>query len=251
MLQDFLAKLRNKEVDFEDTIKVIHELYDYKPTRFSNGVTSIVINEAGQNEGSCRIFAFAKLNHLDEQQTLACFGRFYQDVLNNPQGTDHGNIRNFMRDGWAGIRFEDKALTAKRKHLVEGVTGTASMTVTDMDTAKAIAVMADDDFPEVFATAKMVGLMELAAARCLKALLSEGELSVGVGVDIKHLAATPKYEVVQAVATYVGQEGKLYKFTIEAFDAGGKIGEGTHTRAIISTERLLSGAKARIAAGEK
>ena len=246
MLQQFLAKLRNKEVDFEDTIKVINELYDYQPTRFSNGVTTIVINEEGQNEDSCRIFAFALLNNLNQQETLACFGRFYQEVLNDSQGSGHGNIRNFMRDGWAGISFEGSALTPKRKHLAAGSTGTASMTVTDMDTAKAIAVMADDDFPEVFATAKMVGLMELAAARCLKVLLNDGELSVGVDVDIKHLAATPKYEVVQAVATYVGQEGKLYKFTIEAFDAGGKIGEGTHTRAIISTERLINGAKARV-----
>ena len=247
MLQEFFAKLRNKDVDFEDTIKVINELYEYQPTRFTNGVTTVVINEAGQNEGSCRIFAFALLNNLDEQQTLACFGRFYQEVLNDPQGTGHGNIRSFMRDGWAGVSFDGKALTAKHKYLAEGSTGSASMTVTDMDTAKAIAVMADDDFPEVFATARMVGLMELAAARCLKVLLNEGELSVGVGVDIKHLAATPKYEVVQAVATYVGKEGKLYKFTIEAFDAGGKIGEGTHTRAIISTERLINGAKARVA----
>ena len=247
MLQEFFAKLRNKDVDFEDTIHVINTLYDYQPTRFANGITTVVMNEAGQNEGSCRIFAFALLNNLNEQETLACFGRFYQEVLNDPQGSSHGNIRNFMRDGWAGISFEGKALTAKRKHLAEGSTGTASMTVTDMDTAKAIAVMADDDFPEVFATARMVGLMELAAARCLKVLLNDGELSVGVGVDIQHLAATPKYEVVQAVATYLGKEGKLYKFTIEAFDAGGKIGEGTHTRAIISTERLVAGAKARVA----
>lgn len=120
------------------------------------------------------------------------------------------------------------------------------MTVTDADTAKALAVMADDDFPEVFATARMVALMELAAARCLKVLLAEGELSVGVCVDIKHLAATAKYDVVQAIATYTGQVGKLYQFKVEAFDSGGKIGEGSHTRAIIKTERLLAGAKARL-----
>jgi len=65
-------------------------------------------------------------------------------------------------------------------------------------------------------------------------------------VDIKHLADKHALPKEKAVATYVGQEGKLYKFTIEAFDAGGKIGEGTHTRAIISTERLINGAKARV-----
>lgn len=247
MLQAFLNKLAQQQIDFEDTIQLIKQLYDYQPTAFSNGLTQPVINQAGQNEGSCRIFAFALLNNLNEQQTLACFGRFYQEVLNDPQGTSHGNIRAFMRDGWAGISFEGKVLTAKNKQLAEGSTGTASMTVTDADTAKALAVMADDDFPEVFATARMVALMELAAARCLKVLLADGELSVGVGVDIKHLAATAKYDVVQAIATYTGQVGKLYQFKVEAFDSGGKIGEGSHTRAIIKTERLLAGAKARIA----
>lgn len=246
MLQAFLNKLAQQQIDFEDTIQLINQLYNYHPSGFSNGLSQPMINQAGQNEGSCRIFAFAQLNQLSEAQTLACFGRFYQEVLNDPQGTGHGNIRAFMRDGWAGISFDGKALISKHKHLVEGSTATASMTVTEMDTAKAIAVMADDDFPEVFATARMVALMELAAARCLKVLLAEGELSVGVGVDIKHLAATAKYDVVQAIATYTGQVGKLYQFKVESFDSGGKIGEGIHTRAIIKTERLLAGAKARL-----
>ncbi len=127
-----------------------------------------------------------------------------------------------------------------------GATSSASMTVTDADTAKALAVMAEDDFPDVFATARMVALMELAAARCITPLLQEGELSVGVGVNIQHLAATAKLDVVQAIATYLGTEGKLHKFSIEAFDSGGKIGTGTHTRAIVRTERLLAGAQARL-----
>lgn len=130
--------------------------------------------------------------------------------------------------------------------LTEGDTATASMVVTEADTAKALAVMSEDDFPEVLATARMVAIMELAAARCLTSSLQAGELSVGVGVNIQHLAATAKFDVVQAVATYTGRAGKLYQFTIEAFDSGGKIGEGTHTRAIIKTERLLAGAQARL-----
>ncbi|MGA2903595.1 MAG: hypothetical protein ABSD98_07180, partial [Candidatus Korobacteraceae bacterium] len=62
----------------------------------------------------------------------------------------------------------------------------------------------------------------------------------------KHLAATPNHTQVSAQATFLGMEGKLYKFKVEAFDPGGKIGEGEHTRAIISTERLMQGAKARL-----
>lgn len=113
MLADFLARLRAGTIDFEDTISLINSLYDYQPTRFSNGLSQPVINDAGKNEGSCRIFAFAQLNRLSEAETLACFGRFYRDVLNQPAGTDHGNIRAFMRDGWAGVQFDGPALTAK------------------------------------------------------------------------------------------------------------------------------------------
>jgi len=114
MLQEFLTQLSHQKIDFEDTITIINQLYDYHPTRFSNGLTQTVINQAGQNEGSCRIFAFAQLNQLSPASTLACFGRFYQEVLNDPQGTSHGNIRAFMRDGWAGVSFEGVALTPKK-----------------------------------------------------------------------------------------------------------------------------------------
>lgn len=115
MLNEFLGRLRAGQTDFEDTIALINGLYDYTPTAFDNGIgEGAVHNAAGQNEGSCRIFAFAKLNGLNDADTLACFGRFYRvDVLQHPEKQDHGNIRNFMRHGWAGIRFQGEALKAK------------------------------------------------------------------------------------------------------------------------------------------
>ncbi|WP_286237384.1 HopJ type III effector protein [Neptuniibacter halophilus] len=107
--EEFLQQIgSNPALDFEDCIQVISDNYSYTPVAFTNGELK---NEAGQNEGSCKIFAFAQLNGLDQAQTLACFGRFYQDVLNTPQGTDHGNIRNFMQSGWEGISFEGQALS--------------------------------------------------------------------------------------------------------------------------------------------
>jgi len=92
----------------------------------------------------------------------------------------------------------------------------------------------------------MIALMELAAARLMKKVLEPDQLSVGVGVFIKHLAATPNNTRVSAVATFLEMDGKLYKFKIEAFDTAGKIGEGEHTRAIIDSGRLLSGARKRV-----
>jgi hypothetical protein len=95
-------------VSFDDVINTINENYQYTPTTFSNGE---VVNESGTNEGSCKIFAFAQLNDLSVEQTLACFGKYYrEDVLENPEGNDHGNIRNFIVSGWKGVKFSGEAL---------------------------------------------------------------------------------------------------------------------------------------------
>lgn len=123
----------------------------------------------------------------------------------------------------------------------------ASLTVQQSDTAAALSLSPEDVFPPVFATCRMVALMELAAARLLRPVLQSGELSVGVAVDIRHTAATPVGGRVRAVATYLGPEGRFYRFRVEAFDEAGPIGEGEHTRAIISPERLLAGAARRTA----
>lgn len=101
-------------ISFPHIIETINAHYAYTPTQFTNGIgDDCVINAAGTNEGSCRIFAFAQLNDLNEAETLACFGQFYRDVLNTPNGTDHANIRAFMRHGWKGIHFEGSALAPK------------------------------------------------------------------------------------------------------------------------------------------
>lgn len=112
-LQAFITQLtaQPETVEFEDTMAVIDAHYDFTPTAFQNGDTA---NEAGQNNGSCKILAFAKLNNLTTEQTLNCFGRFYRnDVLTNPNGTDHQNIRNLMVTGLEAVQFEGEPLTQK------------------------------------------------------------------------------------------------------------------------------------------
>ena len=87
------------------------ENYEFTPSAFRNGELQ---NAAGQNSGSCKIFSFAKLQKLSAEKTLQCFGDYYRvDVLQNPQATDHQNIRNFIEFGWNGIDFEGSALRAK------------------------------------------------------------------------------------------------------------------------------------------
>lgn len=112
-LDAFLKKLNDapESIAFADTMAIIEASYDFTPAAFTNGSLR---NEAGQNSGSCKLFAFAMLNKLSEQQTLASFGAYYRDdVLKHPEGTDHQNIRNFMKTGWAGVKFDSMPLKAK------------------------------------------------------------------------------------------------------------------------------------------
>ncbi|NML71176.1 HopJ type III effector protein [Chryseobacterium sp. RP-3-3] len=108
-----LEQLKNnpETIQFKEVIAYIDEHYDFTPTEFKNGNT---VNEAGQNNGSCKVFSFAKLQELAKEQVLPLFGEFYrEDVLKNPEGTDHQNIRNFMEYGWDGVSFEGEALKEK------------------------------------------------------------------------------------------------------------------------------------------
>lgn len=126
-----------------------------------------------------------------------------------------------------------------------GAVGAATLTVQQSDTAEALSLSPGDSFLPVFATSRMIALMELAAARVLQTALQEGELSVGVSLNVRHTAATLVGSSVTAKATYLRPEGKLFSFRVEAFDEGGMIGEGEHVRAIVSIERLMAGAARR------
>ena len=88
--------------------------------------------------------------------------------------------------------------------------------------------------------------MEVAASRVLIPLLGQGELSVGVTVDINHTAPTPLGAEVTATARYAGRDGKLFLFEVSVSDPGGEVGRGWHKRAIVSSERLQSGAARRV-----
>ena len=76
-------------------MEAIEQSYQFTETGFSNGE---VKNATGQNNGSCKILSFGHLNQLTEAQALHCFYDFYRkDVLGNPEGDDHQNIRTFIK----------------------------------------------------------------------------------------------------------------------------------------------------------
>jgi predicted thioesterase len=98
---------------------------------------------------------------------------------------------------------------------------------------------------DVFATPAMVALMERAAWSAVQPLLTDGAVTVGTRVDVRHLAATPPGVEVRARAELVEIDGRRLIFRVEAFDTVEKIGEGTHERAIVDPARLLSRARAK------
>ena len=118
-----------------------------------------------------------------------------------------------------------------------GMTYTAEKTVTPDMTAKTIG----SGGLEVFGTPFMMGLMEYAAMQCVQPELPEGKGTVGVEISSSHLAPTPVGMKVRATAqvTAISENGKMVTFKVSASDEEGLIGEGTHTRAVISNERFL------------
>jgi predicted thioesterase len=129
-----------------------------------------------------------------------------------------------------------------------GSTATARLRVGPTDLASEVALEPGDRFPSVFATARLVAVMEVAASRLLEPFLAPGEMSVGVLIETSHIAPTPLGATVTATARFLGKEDKLYLFEVSAADEGGEIGRGRHKRAIVSSERLVARARARAGA---
>lgn len=98
----------------------------------------------------------------------------------------------------------------------------------------------------VYATPCMVAMMEGAACEAIAQGLSENETTVGIELNIQHLAATPVGMEVRAEATVTAVDGKIITFEVEAFDEAGTIGKGTHKRALVNTQRFLDKTYAKL-----
>jgi fluoroacetyl-CoA thioesterase len=88
--------------------------------------------------------------------------------------------------------------------------------------------------PEVYGTPMMILHMEMAAGSAVQPFLPAGHVSVGMMVNIRHLAATPVGRTVRAIARVVAVEGKSILFEVEAWDGDRKIGDGTHRRGLVN-----------------
>lgn len=110
MAQTLLAQLKDGSAKFADVIAFIEARYQHTPTAFQNGAQ---FNAATENQGSAKVFSFAQLEGLNQADTLSLFAEHYASVLATPEGTDHQNIRQFMQNGWDGVKFEGQALSIK------------------------------------------------------------------------------------------------------------------------------------------
>lgn len=91
----------------------------------------------------------------------------------------------------------------------------------------------------VYATPCMVALMEGAACEAIAQALGENQTTVGTALNIEHISATPVGLDVRAEATVTAVEGKVITFEVKAFDEAGEIGQGTHTRVVINSQKFL------------
>lgn len=111
--------------------------------------------------------------------------------------------------------------------------GSARMTVLPSHLASAYGDGGREAYPDVLATPAVVGLIERACAAVLQPLLQDGEMSVGVHVELTHKAPTPPGAQVLAQARYLRQDGRLFVFAVEASDEAGTVAAGQHARAIV------------------
>ena len=125
--------------------------------------------------------------------------------------------------------------------LAPGLAGEVQATVD----ASMLASAVGSGYLGVLSTPSMIALMENAAAQAVASVLPPGQTTVGSHLEVRHLAATPLGLQVRARAELREVDGRKLTFTIEAFDAHEKIGEGTHERMIVDPTRLIARAAAK------
>ena len=122
-----------------------------------------------------------------------------------------------------------------------GLRGEAELVVSEEHTALSVG----SGRVHVFATPLMIALMEQAAVAATEEALAPGQQTVGVHLDVRHVAATPLGMRVTARAELTKVEGRMLTFKVTAVDEKEPIGEGTHQRSVIDAERFSARMQAK------
>ena len=126
--------------------------------------------------------------------------------------------------------------------LTVGIKGKQSVEVVEANTAKSVG----SGLLPVFATPAMAALMEKTASESVAEYLGEGEGTVGISLNIRHLAATPIGMTVTCESELVEIDRKRLVFSLKVIDGKDIIGDGTHERFVINNERFMEKAKAKL-----
>lgn len=126
--------------------------------------------------------------------------------------------------------------------LTVGISNEIDRNVTKETTAAALG----SGMLEVYATPAMVALMEETCMKSVQAEMDEGYGTVGTGLTIHHLSATPIGMKVRCVSKLVEVDGRKLVFDVQAFDESGLIGQGTHERFIIENEKFFAKANKKL-----
>ena len=129
--------------------------------------------------------------------------------------------------------------------LTPGLVGHAEIVVGEEHTAPRIG----SGVVHVLATPVMINLMEAAALDAAEKLIPAGHQSLGIRLDVRHIAATPVGMRVRATAKIVKVEGRQIDFEVEAHDEKDLIGDGTHQRIVVNVERFDKRVQAKLSKG--
>jgi len=113
-MKDALAHFRQTiqaKPRFSDTLAFIEAYFEFAPTTFTNHT---LVNQANENQGSCRTIALAKYAGFSDEEALLAFGEHYRHVRSDPDGNDHANIRTLMEYGLDSVSFERFPLTVRQ-----------------------------------------------------------------------------------------------------------------------------------------
>ena len=116
-----------------------------------------------------------------------------------------------------------------------GLCAEVTLTVTDADTAIAIG---SGSVP-VLATPRVIALCEQTSVKAVENDLAPGTTTVGMRVQLDHLAPTAVGQTVSCEATLESMAGRRVTFTVSVNDARGLVAAGKITRVVVDTERFL------------
>lgn len=144
-------------------------------------------------------------------------------------------LRDYFIDNPPLFRYIEIRKDVITMEITVGMKGIAETCVEREDTAKEVG---SGDLL-VYATPCMVALMEGAACEAIADCLKDTETTVGTGLNIAHISATPVGLEVRAEAEVTRVEDKVITFEVKAFDESGEIGNGTHTRVVVNSQKFL------------